>query len=101
MLEFVSLGAHLWSLDVDSWHIPCQTELGWCSSGIVLTLLLKALMICAFTTLSGKESTTRWMKVCLRNKSRLLSLNSLTLEQSYVLIPVQDFGDYADDLAVN
>ena len=34
MLELVSLGAHLWSLDVDGWRIPCRTERGWCSSGM-------------------------------------------------------------------
>ena len=32
MFELVSPGAHLWSLDVDGWHIPCRTELGCCSS---------------------------------------------------------------------
>ena len=48
----------------------------------VLNLLLKALMPGAFTTLSGRlfqESTTRWVKVCLHNKSRLLSLKSFRL----------------------
>ena len=64
-------------------------------------------MLGAFTTFSGRlfqESTTRWVKVCLRNKSRLLSLNSFRLlprspvelnvnklEESYVLVSVQDF----------
>ena len=34
VLELVSLGAHLWSLDVDGWGIPCRTELRCCSSGM-------------------------------------------------------------------
>ena len=34
MFELVSPGAHLWSLDVDGWHIPCRTELGCCSPGM-------------------------------------------------------------------
>ena len=34
MFELVSPGAHLWSLHVDGWHIPCRAELGCCSSGM-------------------------------------------------------------------
>ena len=39
-------------------------------------------MLGAFTTFSGRlfqESTTRWVKICFRNKRRLLSLNSFKL----------------------
>ena len=66
VLELVSPRAHLWSLDVDRWHIPCRTELGCCSDSIfhrtllgyytpqvwVLNLLL-TLMLGAFATLSA------------------------------------------------
>ena len=41
MFELVSPGAHLWSLDVDGWHIPCRTELGCCSSGMSIKSALK------------------------------------------------------------
>ena len=42
MLELARLGGHLWSLDVDGWHIPCRTELGWCSSGTSIESALKS-----------------------------------------------------------
>ena len=48
----------------------------------VLNLLLKALMLCVVTTFAGRlfqESTTRWVKVCMCNKSRLISLNSFRI----------------------
>ena len=48
----------------------------------VLNYLFKPLMLGVFTTLAGRlfqESTTRWVKVCLPNKSRLLSFNSMNL----------------------
>ena len=41
MFELVSPGAHLWSLDVDGWRIPCRTELGCCSSGMSIESALK------------------------------------------------------------
>ena len=63
-------------------------------------------MLCVVTTFAGRlfqESTTRWVKVCMCNKSRLISLNSFriwpcspvelnvkNLEKS-VLVSVQDF----------
>ena len=43
MLELVSLGAHLWLLDVDGWHIPCWTELRWYSSGMSIESALKSI----------------------------------------------------------
>ena len=42
MLELVIMGAHLWSLDVDGWRIPCRTEPGWCSSGMSIESALKS-----------------------------------------------------------
>ena len=42
MFELVSLGAHLWLLDVDGWHIPCRTELGCCSSSMSIESALKS-----------------------------------------------------------
>ena len=41
VFELVSPGAHLWSLDVDGWRIPCRTELGCCSSGMSIESALK------------------------------------------------------------
>ena len=32
----------MWSLNVDGWHIPCRTELGFCSSGMSIESALKS-----------------------------------------------------------
>ena len=42
-------------------------------------LLLGMSIESAFSERLFQESTTRWVKVCLRNKSRLLSFNSFRL----------------------
>ena len=64
---------------------------------LVLNLLLKVLMLGAFTTFSGRlfqESTTHWVKVCMCNKSRLLSLNSFRLwPRSPVELNVKNFEE--------
>ena len=49
---------------------------------VMIQGMIKALMLGAFTTFSGRlfqESTTWCVKVCLPNKSQLLSLNSFRL----------------------
>ena len=51
----------------------------------LLNMILKALLLGAFITLSGRlvqESTTHCVKVCLRNKSQLPSLNIFKLWSS-------------------
>ena len=53
MLYLVTLGAHLWSLDVvDVYHVV--QNLDGAPRVLVLNLLFKALMFDAFATLSGR-----------------------------------------------
>ena len=60
---------------MDGWHIPCRTELGWCSPGISIESALKSVDARCIHYI-------HWVVVpgvCLHNKSRLLSLNSFRL----------------------
>ena len=53
MLELVSPGAHLWSLDMDGWHIPCRTELGCCSDSIFHRTLLSRILYSSGMTIES------------------------------------------------